>query len=245
MVKRVLVGTAGWNIPRGFGDRLACEGTRLERYARVFGGVEINSTFYRSHRPATFSRWAGSTAADFRFAVKMPRAITHEEQLQGSPAMLDQFLEETCGLGEKRGPILVQLPPSLAYSPACAGRFFEQLRARYAGAAVCEPRHATWFTAAADALLKRFEIARVAADPPRARQGSRPGGWPGLVYFRLHGAPRTYWSRYDISTIAALATALQQTDASEAWCIFDNTASGAAFENASELQSMMPSPQRG
>src|SRR5204862_1213800 len=82
-----------------------------------------------------------------------------------------------------------------------------------------------------------YQVARVAADPARAPGLERPGGWPGLVYYRLHGSPRTYWSRYDVAFIGAVAASLSVVPRSiDAWCIFDNTASGAAIENAEELR---------
>jgi uncharacterized protein YecE (DUF72 family) len=107
----------------------------------------------------------------------------------------------------------------------------------YDGVVVCEPRHATWFSPAVASLLERFRVARVAADPPPTPDGMSPAGWPGAAYFRLHGSPRKYWSRYEGDSIAALAaSALALPAAEEVWCLFDNTASGAALENAWELR---------
>jgi uncharacterized protein YecE (DUF72 family) len=77
-----------------------------------------------------------------------------------------------------------------------AGRLFELLRRDYHGFVVCEPRHVTWFSPRADALLGRFKVARVAADAPPTPGADSRGGWAGLVYYRLYGAPRKYWSRY-------------------------------------------------
>jgi len=182
-------------------------------------------------------KWAACTPPYFRFAVKVPRAITHEAALRRARASLERFLAEIAGLGEKRGPLLLQLPGSHVFDARVAGRFFELLRASHDGPVVCEPRHASWVTAGADALLTRYRVARVAADPARASGLERPGGWPGLVYYRLHGSPRTYWSRYDAVFIDALARSIGSLPASvEAWCMFDNTASGAAIENAHQLR---------
>jgi uncharacterized protein YecE (DUF72 family) len=84
------------------------------------------------------------------------------------------------------------------------------------------------------------QVAQVAADPAPAAGAERPGGWPGLAYFRLHGSPRTYWSSYEAGYLARLAQHLSAVPALvEAWCVFDNTASGAALENAWELQSSL------
>ena len=237
MPRRLFIGTAGWSIPRGFAPQCGGPGTHLERYARVFGGAEINSSFYRPHAAATYAKWASCTPPGFQFAVKVPRLLTHELALRRARAGLERFLEETAGLRQKRGPLLVQLPGSHLFDARVAGRFFDLLRSLYHGPVVCEPRHASWLTAGADALLARYQVARVAADPARAPGLDRPGGWSGLVYYRLHGSPRTYWSRYDAAFIAAAATSLCSLPSPvDAWCIFDNTASGAAMENAQELR---------
>ncbi|MEO8521987.1 MAG: DUF72 domain-containing protein [Acidobacteriota bacterium] len=233
-----LIGTAGWSIPRACAAAIPSEGTHLQRYGGVFDCAEINSSFHRPHAAATYARWAASVPADFRFAVKLPRRITHDLKLGRARVPLERFLAESSGLGPGRGPLLVQLPPSLAFDRRVAGRFLDLLRARYQGPVVCEPRHATWFTAPAEALLRRVEVARVAADPPPVPGADRPGGWAGLVYFRLHGSPRKYWSRYGLDGIGALAAALAGVSG-EAWCIFDNTASGAALENALELRAAL------
>jgi uncharacterized protein YecE (DUF72 family) len=237
-MRRVFVGTAGWSIPSASADRCAGLGTHLQRYARVFRCAEINSSFHRPHAAAVYRRWARSTGPSFRFAVKLPRVVTHDLKLRGTRQPLDRFLDETAGLGRKRGPLLVQLPPSLPFETRVARVFFDLIRARVKDLIVCEPRHPTWFSPEAEAMLTRFEIGRVAADPPPAAGADRPGGWPGIVYYRLHGAPRKYWSAYDEGYISALAAALQAVPSSvPAWCIFDNTASGAALENAWQLQS--------
>jgi uncharacterized protein YecE (DUF72 family) len=80
----------------------------------------------------------------------------------------------------------------------------------------------------------------VGAHPPPAEGAERPGGWNGVVYYRLHGAPQKYWSRYDSAYIAALAEDVRLVPPSvDAWCLFDNTASGAALENAWELEKLL------
>lgn len=243
MPRRVFIGTAGWSIPRASADRCASEGTHLQRYARVFGCAEINSSFHRPHNVTTYGKWSKCAPASFRFAVKVPREITHDRKLRRVRKAIERFLDETAGLGKKRGPLLVQLPPSLEFEPRVAAAFFTLVREQYHGHLVCEPRHETWFGPAADALLIRQKIARVAADPARVKGAEVPGGWNGLVYYRLHGAPRTYWSKYDEMYIASLATALRAVPASvDVWCVFDNTASGAALENAWELQQVIRRP---
>lgn len=232
----VYVGTAGWSITRAASPRFQSAGTHLQRYARLLRCVEINSSFYRPHKQATYAKWAASTDEGFRFAVKVPKLITHELKLRKSRAPFERFLDETSGLGDRRGPLLVQLPPSFAFDARVAAAFFKMARDRHDGAIVCEPRHATWFTDRANALLSRFRIGRVAADPPTTDDSRKPGGWDGIAYWRLHGSPRMYWSRYEPAFIERLSQQLAQfAQATEVWCIFDNTASGAAIANALEL----------
>lgn len=237
MTTDLRIGTAGWSIPRASAHRFEAWGTHLTRYARGLRCVEINSSFYRPHRTATYERWRESTPADFRFAVKMPRTITHEQRLRNARDPLVAFLAQTDGLREKRGPILVQMPPSLAFDPAIATAFVQLLRELYDGLVACEPRHATWFTPAVTSLLDRYRIARVAADPPPVPSALVPAAWPQLAYFRLHGSPRMYWSRYEADYITALGATIRALPAArEVWCVFDNTACGAAIENACELR---------
>jgi uncharacterized protein YecE (DUF72 family) len=194
----VRIGCAGWSIPRVKQSRFPETGSHLERYASVLPAVEINSSFYRPHRPATYARWAATVPAGFRFAVKLPKAITHLARLEGAIMMgaLDAFLEEVDGLGERLGPLLDQLPPSLRFDADVASGFFGALRARFEGSVVCEPRHPSWFTDEAHALLTGERIARVAADPAPVPAAAEPGGWSGLIYFRLHGSPKRYYSAY-------------------------------------------------
>ncbi len=231
------VGTAGWQLARvapGTGG----EGTHLERYARLFSCVEINSSFYGPHRPATYARWAASVPAGFRFSLKMPKEITHVRRLVDAGAALDRFLDESASLAEKRAVLLVQLPPSLAYDAAVAEAFFAALCERYSGQVVCEPRHPTWFTPVVDGALRELRVARVAADPAPVPAAARPGGWEGFMYVRLHGSPRTYYSAYDAAALADRARRLEAS-AVPAWCIFDNTAFGEATANALELARLL------
>ena len=76
-----IIGTAGWSIARADAASFPSEGTSLERYSRVFSGVEVNSSFHRPHRASTWSKWGASVPEKFRFAVKIPKAITHDAKL--------------------------------------------------------------------------------------------------------------------------------------------------------------------
>ena len=225
------IGTAGWSIPKQHAAAFPVSGSHLERYGRRFNAVEINSSFYRPHRRATYERWAATVPEHFAFAVKAPRAITHDARLADAGPALDRFLGEATGLGGKLGPLLFQLPPSFAFDPRTTRAFLKMLRARHDGAAAWEPRHASWFTPRAEDLLAEYRVARVAADPAVVPAAADSGGWDGLNYIRLHGAPRIYYSDYGADDIARHAARMT----AHSWCIFDNTALGAATGNALAL----------
>jgi uncharacterized protein YecE (DUF72 family) len=231
------IGTAGWQVPPQHADLFETAGTHLQRYAARFDAVEINSSFYRPHQPKTYARWAMSVPADFLFAVKIPKEITHSRRLVGSDDALAVFLGQAEALGDRIGPLLVQLPPSLRFEPSVAGTFLEALRRRFDGNVVVEPRHASWFTDTAEALLADHRTARVAASPACVPRAALPGGWPGLTYYRLHGTPEMYYSAYSDADLDALAAALrvQASEGRPAWCIFDNTARGSAANDALTL----------
>lgn len=217
------------------------DGSHLERYAAVFDAVEINSSFHRRHRATTYERWARSVPAGFRFSLKLPKTITHERRLAASEELLAEFLDEIARLGERTGPLVVQLPPSLALNVPVAEAFFDRFRARWRGGIVCEPRHSTWFGDEGQKLLETFHVGRVAADPVIAPGAGEPGGFPGSVYYRLHGSPRTYYSAYGPERVADYAERLRVAamTGADTWCIFDNTTLGAAATDALEARRLL------
>jgi uncharacterized protein YecE (DUF72 family) len=236
----IVVGTAGWSIPRPCGGRFPEVGTHLRRYGQVLRGVEINSSFYRHHATETYALWATQTPRAFSFATKLPRCITHDQRLRAARQPLKQFLASVTGLGRRLGPLVVQLPPSLSFEGRIAGGFFALLRQHHDGPVVCEPRHPSWFGAGAERLLLRYRVGRVAADPAVVPAAALPGGWPGIVYYRLHGTPRMYWSVYETERVAQWAQALRAIPrGSLAWCVFDNTAGGGATANALQMLEML------
>lgn len=229
------IGTAGWGISSATSNHFPSKGSHLERYGRVLNCAEINTSFYRPHQPTTYARWADSVPGDFRFSVKLPRTITHELRLKHYTAELARFAGEVAHLEDKLGCILVQLPPSLRFEASVAGAFFDNLRGYFQGMLAFEARHASWFGETATVLLRERHITRVRADPPAGQPGPHV---PTTVqaYIRLHGNPKIYYSDYSAEFLAALATELRTQTANGSWCIFDNTASGAALLNALHLQ---------
>ncbi|GAC1327750.1 MAG: DUF72 domain-containing protein [Beijerinckiaceae bacterium] len=242
----LFIGTAGWSLHSRYARKFPAAGSHLERYAQRFDAAEINSSFYRPHRRTTYERWAASTPAHFRFAVKLPKAVTHERRLVDCGNLIESFVSEVAGLGTKLGCLLVQLPPSLAFEATTVSAFLDALQARTQTAVVCEPRHASWFTASVDAALAALQVARVAADPVPAEGAEQPGGWPGLVYYRLHGSPRMYYSDYGQEALAAIAQRIDRAHERgvPAWCMFDNTAASAAIGNALAVKTLTTASPR-
>ena len=131
---------------------------------------------YKPHRPTTYARWAGSVPENFQFSVKLPKLATHERRLMDVSDVLDRFLAEAKQLGDKLGPLLVRLPPSLRFSAQVAETFFTVLRDRFNDKVALDPRHASWLKPEAELLMTKYRVARVATDPavvPESRGARR------------------------------------------------------------------------
>lgn len=229
----IRIGTAGWSIPRIWRDLFSLDGSQLERYATRLSCAEINTSFYRPHRPETYRRWADSVGPGFRFAAKLPKEITHQRRLVDVDQPLRAFAAQIAGLGNKLGAVLIQLPPSRAFDPDTLVPFLRAAAAVLPAQLVLEPRHASWFADTADSLLAAHRVARVAADPALVPEAAVPGGWAGFAYVRLHGSPHIYRSAYEAEAIAGHADlARRAAETAETWVIYDNTTGGAATGNA-------------
>lgn len=231
-----IIATAAWSIPKAVISRFSQEGGSLARYAAVFEGVEINSTFYHRHRATTFERWASAVPDTFRFAVKLPGEITHTRRLKNIGEAFRVFLGDISPLDGKLGPLLCQLPPSLAFGEQDAETAFGTMRAAHQGPIVLEVRHKSWACDRALKLLKRFSIGRVLADPAPVWEVAN---FPlPIEYVRLHGTPKLYYSSYSDKELLSFRTVLGP----RSWCVFDNTASGAAAQNALRMLDICASP---
>lgn len=233
----IFVGTAGWSLDTKAKSLFGDGASHLARYATRFPAAEINSSFHRPHRTATYVRWAASVPREFRFAVKLPGAITHQARLKDCESALDEFHEQVAGLGGKLGPVLIQLPPSLSFEAPIAKKFLRAIRERFRGGLALEPRHRTWSDAEATSLLRQFRVVQVEADPAPI---PRKTAYDGFRYVRWHGSPVMYRSSYDEAALKALARKLVDGD----WCIFDNTAEGAAIRNGLALRKLLNAPRR-
>ena len=167
----ISLGTMGWSYPFWVGKLYAPKTDSkhfLEAYARHYNTVEINNTFYRIPRKTTVELWKSQTPAEFQFAVKMPRKITHVQPLQITD-YASHFFEVIAQLGEKLGPILIQFPPKFTDDHFDALQdFIHQLPQAFHYA--MEFRNRTLLSEPVYSFLRDNSIALVLADRPRYPQ---------------------------------------------------------------------------
>ncbi|GAB1691326.1 DUF72 domain-containing protein [Krasilnikovia sp. M28-CT-15] len=218
----------GYLYPAGLPQRLW-----LEHYARQFGTVEINNAFYRLPERATFQQWRERTPADFVVAVKMSRYLTHIRRLREPAEPVARFLSRADALGDKLGPVLLQLPPNLRADPAALdetlGRFPAHVRV------AVEPRHESWFTPEIRDLLTRHGAALCWAD-----RNGRPVTplWvtAGFGYLRLHEGRADPRPRYGRAALASwLDRIAQRLGGLPTYVYFNNDPGGAAVIDAAAL----------
>jgi uncharacterized protein YecE (DUF72 family) len=232
------VGTSGWDYPhwRGVFYPPGCPRARwLDHYARVFSTVEVNATFYRRIRGETLKRWRSSTPEGFLWAVKASRLITHLRKLKGVEEALETFFSDMSLLGEKLGPVLFQLPPSLEFDSGLARTFLGLLPGgtRYA----LEARHPSWTSDKALSLLKAHNIAWCIADTA-GRFPYLEAITAGHAYIRLHGSRQLYASEYTPEELQAWANRIRSWDR-DTYVYFDNDFMGFAPKNALRLRELL------
>lgn len=233
------IGVAGWSISKVLRSGESQAQSLLTQYGGRFNATEINSSFYRPHRFQTYQRWAASVPDNFRFSVKVPKLLTHERRLIAGPDEIRAFMAGVRGLADKLGALLVQLAPRCVFDERVARQFFDTLTSETAALIACEARNPSWFTAEADHLLRRCEVARVIADPVAPGCEIAPPPVVSPAYLRLHGSPHMYYSSYSFGDLETLAERLSVHNDAESWCIFDNTAAGAAWHDAPILQRLL------
>ena len=179
------VGTSGFSYPEWKGsfypkDLPARE--FLAHYGRIFPSCEINNTFYRYPTDDTLTQWAAAVPAEFRFAVKVHRRITHLKRLGDVDGDLAFLSERMRALGPRLGVLLFQLPPSLRYDEAKLRAFLTQLRP--GAPAVLEFRHASWHRDSVYELLNAHRVSLVIGETDEKAQPREVVG--PLSYLRLH-----------------------------------------------------------
>ncbi len=162
---RAFVGTSGWSYKEWKGSfypsELSADGM-LQYYAGRFPAVEVNNSFYRVPSERMLMQWAEQVPAEFRFVLKASRRITHINRLTAADDSLDYFLRIANVLGDRRGPTLFQLPPSLKKDLGRLQEFLGRLPREWTAA--MEFRHATWFADDVYDALRARNVALVAVD---------------------------------------------------------------------------------
>ena len=234
------VGCSGW-VYRHWRGLLYPEGLpqRLwfQRYSEEFDTVEINASFYRLPLQSTFEGWQAKAPPDFHYAVKVNRFITHMKKLLDCEAEVDRFIELARPLGEKLGPLLYQLPPSLHKNVDRLEPFLARLPRDIEQ--VVEFRHRSWYEEEVLALLDRHGVGFVCHDlkgllSPRWASGR-------TAYVRFHGTSGRYHGRYSDEALLGWADwCLEQQRAGRSvWCYFNNDIHGHALDDARTLKSMV------
>ena len=232
------IGTSGWSYDE-WRDEFY-EGVPkkqwLEAYTERFDTVESNATFYRLQSEKTLRRWAERTPDEFVFAAKGNRYVTHTKMLADADETVPRSRDNLAPLAHKVGAVLWQMPARFQRGFDRLRGFCEVLAREWSEMRhALEFRHPSWFSDDVAALLSSHNLANCQSDAPK---------WPmwealttDLVYIRLHGHTRLYASRYSAALLDRWATRIHKwlAEGCEVYVYFDNTAEGAAPEDARRL----------
>lgn len=231
------IGTSGWTYPHWrevFYPRGLSERAWLEHYARSFTTVEINSTYYRLPQERTFAGWGQRTPSGFLFAVKCWGLITHRKRLLEVEEQTDLFLTRARLLGDRLGPILVQLPPRWQCDFGRFGDFLDLLPGdlRYA----FEFRDGSWFNDAVYELLAARNMAVVRVTSPDYPESPATANW---CYARMHGDEDS--PKYRPETLSRWAGIVLTWvgEGRDVYIFFNNDVHGYALEDARALMQLV------
>ncbi len=235
----VWVGTSGWNYPHWrsvFYPSDLSSRSWLSFYARSFSAVEVNYSFYHLPKVETYRKWFEQTPEEFLFALKASRFLTHVKRLKEARTPLENFLENSAALGDKRGPIFFQLPPSFKVDLVRLEEFLKILPRgmRFA----FEFRHPSWFGEEVYRLLRKYNAALIFADTPRYPYAEVRTA--DFFYLRLHGHEALYASSYSDKQLEDYAAKIREWGREgEGFVFFDNDFSGFAVKNALHLKKLL------
>ena len=250
-MSKTYIGTSGW-MYKDWGEKFYPKGLKkghLGFLATVFNTVELNASFYRLPARETFEKWKAETPADFRFAVKLSRLITHLKRFKDVEEPLQNFLVNAAGLGRKLGVVLIQTPPSFRYDIELIDSFLETMIREGKAAGIrplriaFEPRHATWFEPAAleetRKLFKKFGVAFVFADSTRFPnyEPSDESIVTKYAYLRFHGPRQMFASEYKADLLKPWAKKVKEWQKKDilVFAYFNNDVNGYAAWDAQIL----------
>jgi uncharacterized protein YecE (DUF72 family) len=234
------VGCSGWHYDHWRGlyypEQLP-KSRWLQFYARQFATVELNNSFYRLPSERAFTSWRESTPDDFVFAVKVSRFITHIKRLRNLDSAVETFLSRARVLGEKLGPVLYQLPPSMKRNEELLESFLSGLPSKYRH--VIEFRHESWITDEVFAILRAHKTGLCVFDMPGF---SCPlVATSDFAYVRFHGSQGLYSSDYSDEELSQWAERIGGLgrDVKVIYIYFNNDAGAFAIKNAMKLRSLL------
>ena len=246
MACEIRIGTSGFHYKHWIGPFYPAKtpaSKMLDFYLQHFDTVELNNSFYRLPTPEAFDRWREATPADFIFAVKASRFLTHNKKLKDPEQALDNLLPRAAHLGHKLGPILFQLPPRWRVNPERLENLLELLprELRY----TFEFRETSWITPQILSILKKFNAAFCIFEL---------GGYHSPVhltadfaYIRLHGPEAgKYQGSYSRERLREWADRIESWagDLKAVYVYFDNDQAGYAAANALTLKEMIQRNRR-
>ncbi|MBF8964664.1 DUF72 domain-containing protein [Pontibacter sp. FD36] len=240
---RLYIGTSGWSYRWRevlYPPELK-SADFLSHYANRFNCTEINSSFYHFTMAKTIEKWLTQTPAHFKFAPKLHQEITHKRKFQDIEEPLQKFMSRYQLMGERLGPVLVQIAGSFRFDKGIAGDFYHTLRELYPEQAFAlEARHVTWFTEESFDLMREHNITTVIANAGKRFPGTEVTT-TDIAYLRLHGDEKMYSSSYSDEKLERYAYMVKDwlEDGKEVWVFFNNTIVGNAVLNADRLRELV------
>jgi uncharacterized protein YecE (DUF72 family) len=217
--------------------------SRLSYYATLFNSIEVNSSFYRVPMPVTFTKWSHQVPDDFQFTVKLWRDVTHARGFVFNPADITAFMKAAANLGDKKGCLLIQLPPGIVWNKLDQlQRLLDEVRMSEAGPdwrLAVEFRHRSWYREETYRLLNAFQATLVLHDIPASAMHS-PMEEARFIYVRFHGVKGDYKGSYTYDHLGEYAVKIRGwlRKGKDVYTYFNNTI-GDAVANLETLNDLV------
>ncbi|WP_187263069.1 DUF72 domain-containing protein [Pontibacter beigongshangensis] len=241
-IPNLYIGTSSWSYRRQevlYPPELK-SAEYLRHYATRFNATEINSSFYHFTMAKTIEKWLAETPESFKFAPKLNQEITHKRKFQDVEEPLQKFMSRYLAMGERLGPVLVQIAGSFRYDRLVAETFYRTLRELYPTQTFAlEARHVSWFTEESLELLREYNMTTVIASAGKRFPGTEVTT-TNTAYLRLHGDEKLYASAYSDEKLERYAYMVKDwlEDGKEVWVFFNNTITGNAVTDADKLRDL-------
>jgi len=208
----------------------------FDHYSSLFDTVELNVSFYRFPQLSMLQGWYNKSPDHFLFAVKAPRLITHYKKFNEVKELLDSFYDTILsGLKEKLGPVLFQLPPRYEFSEERMQQIIESMDTSFSN--VIEFRDKTWWNKSTFSALEKHKISFCSISYPNLP--SEVIATTDLIYYRLHGVPKLYYSAYDEKELRFVYEEISKRSVKTVFIYFNNTAGLSAIENAAFIKNIL------